>query len=482
VALNGGGTVSFNCGPAPHIIYLTNQKSINNDATIEGGNLITLSGGNSTRLFDVGAVLILRDIVLTNGYFNGDGGAIRNNANGTLALDNVTIQNSTATLSGGAIVSYGPLNILDSWLTESAAIEGGALYLRFSSAQTNIVNSRLSSNQTPLSLSNGHGGAILLWDGATATLQGTEILGNTSSYGGGIHITANASLVMEDSELVANEAYVGGGIVNYGTVTLNRVDLVGNAADIEAYGAFGGGLYNRNSLALLTDVNFIANYSSDFGGGMANKQSTSYLSNVTFRSNNATYEGGGFYYSESLVTMSNVTFSDNRGWSEGGGIRSFDSISTLTNVTFNSNFSASGGGINFYAIDPASTMTLKNTIVANSVSSGDCMVEMNSINGISSAGYNLSSDNSCNAYFTHPADQTNMSPSLGPLADNGGYTWTHLPYAHSPVVDEGLCLAQIPTDQRGVARPQGPACDIGAVEREESDNTAYLYLPFMIGG
>ena len=151
--------------------------------------------------------------------------------------------------------------------------------------------------------------------------------------------------------MVANEAYVGGGIVNYGTVTLNRVDLVGNAADIEAYGAFGGGLYNRNSLALLTDVNFIANYSSDFGGGMANKQSTSYLSNVTFRSNNATYEGGGFYYSESLVTMSNVTFSDNRGWSEGGGIRSFDSISTLTNVTFNSNFSASGGGINFYAID-----------------------------------------------------------------------------------------------------------------------------------
>ena len=210
--LSGGGTITFNCGATPHTIILTNQKSINDDTTIEGGNLITLSGANSTQLFDVGAVLILRDIILTNGYFNGDGGAIRNNANGTLALDHVTIQDSTAELSGGAIVSYGPLNILDSTLTGNTAINGGALYLRFPGSQTNIVHSTLDNNHAIGGSSYGKGGAILLWDGAMVTIQGSDIDDNTAYNGAGSYITDNSSLILEDTVLSGNSTLKAGGM------------------------------------------------------------------------------------------------------------------------------------------------------------------------------------------------------------------------------------------------------------------------------
>src|SRR5689334_1276720 len=59
-----GGTISFNCGAGPHTILITSQKSINFDTTIDGGGTITLDGQNMYRLFDVGAKLTLRGLVM----------------------------------------------------------------------------------------------------------------------------------------------------------------------------------------------------------------------------------------------------------------------------------------------------------------------------------------------------------------------------------------------------------------------------------
>jgi len=58
--------------------------------------------------------------------------------------------------------------------------------------------------------------------------------------------------------------------------------------------------------------------------------------------------------------------------------------------------------------------------------------------------------------------RTVADPQLGPLAANGGFSPTHLLQAGSPAIDAGACV--IATDERGVARPQGVACDLGAVE------------------
>jgi len=90
-----------------------------------------------------------------------------------------------------------------------------------------------------------------------------------------------------------------------------------------------------------------------------------------------------------------------------------------------------------------------------------------------SGGYNFVSDGSCPFTEVEPApvgDITNGGdPGLGPLASNGGPTQTRMPVPASPLRNRipssvtALCAG---TDQRGVTRPQGAGCDIGAVEAE----------------
>jgi hypothetical protein len=130
--LAGGGTVTFDCGTA--LIHLSNTKLINTETTIDGGGQVTLSGDNVSRLFSVssGVSLTLRNIVLTNGFSSGDGGAIYNS--GAVVLENSTIRDSESGASGGAIVSYGPLHIMNSLLEGNRALNGGALYPRWANA------------------------------------------------------------------------------------------------------------------------------------------------------------------------------------------------------------------------------------------------------------------------------------------------------------------------------------------------------------
>jgi hypothetical protein len=109
--------------------------------------------------------------------------------------------------------------------------------------------------------------------------------------------------------------------------------------------------------------------------------------------------------------------------------------------------------------------------VANSPSGGDCFKRPN--DPITDAGYNLVEDGSC------ITDATSFSgdPLLGDLADNGGPTQTHALLTGSPAIDAGpptdgdpIACPPPDTDQRGVSRPQGSACDIGAFELESTNS------------
>ncbi len=80
-------------------------------------------------------------------------------------------------------------------------------------------------------------------------------------------------------------------------------------------------------------------------------------------------------------------------------------------------------------------------------------------------GYNLSNDSSC--HFTASTSLQNTDPKLDPagLQNNGGPTKTIALQPDSPAVDKIPVGSHCPpTDQRGVPRPQGPKCDIGAFE------------------
>ena len=107
-------------------------------------------------------------------------------------------------------------------------------------------------------------------------------------------------------------------------------------------------------------------------------------------------------------------------------------------------------------------MTLRNSIVSGNTAatpSGDCA------GSITSLGHNLASDASC--AFAGAGDLNSTDPSLGPLQNNGGETETHALLAGSPAIDAvPLAFCTLPTDQRGVARPQGTGCDMGAFEVE----------------
>jgi hypothetical protein len=98
---------------------------------------------------------------------------------------------------------------------------------------------------------------------------------------------------------------------------------------------------------------------------------------------------------------------------------------------------------------------------ANSITAGGSPTNCEPGSHVSASG-SISSDGTC----FNEASQENIDPKLGALADNGGPTDTHALLAGSPAIDHAsTCNSPTPaTDQRGVARPQGAACDIGSFE------------------
>jgi CSLREA domain-containing protein len=133
--------------------------------------------------------------------------------------------------------------------------------------------------------------------------------------------------------------------------------------------------------------------------------------------------------------------------SAGGGIHNQGDL-TLTNSTVSGN----DEGI---CNHDGRVATLTNTIVAGN--SANC-----SGPDITSLGYNLADDTSCG--FSATGDLVVADAMLGPLQDNGGPTETHDLLPGSLAIDAGGSCPPPTTDQRGVVRPQGVACDIGAVE------------------
>jgi CSLREA domain-containing protein len=141
----------------------------------------------------------------------------------------------------------------------------------------------------------------------------------------------------------------------------------------------------------------------------------------------------------------------------GGGVVSLG-IAAIINSTIAGNRIAPTanplGGDNVVTISGGDAalglLRISNSIVADASANGNCS------GPIQSGGHNLDSDGTCG--FDVSTDHPGVDPLLAALADNGGPTDTRALGAGSPAVDAGA------TDQRGVARPAGGACDIGAFE------------------
>lgn len=447
---SSGGTLTFSCGPATIVLNAAagTLPPITTDTTIDGGGTITISGNNAARHFMVqsGGALTLRNITLIKGYSSsGDGGSIFNSGSLTIESSRFDENTTAGAYSGGAIVSYGSLIVDQTTFALNSAGNGGAIYPRFSAANTIIRNSRFISNQTTNSNS-GWGGAILLWDGALVTVINSSFESNTANAGGAIYVFANSGLTIEDSAFINNVA--------------------DGVKPLPSQDGQGGGIYNEGS-AVLTRIRMTGNLAYSDGGGISNRVTGKLtLTSSTLNSNNSLSFGGGVYQDGGNMTLTNVTLSGNQ--ASGGGGLNAEKRTDLINVTISGSSGSAirhGNGLYIY---------LTNVILADS--NGDNCTGFSAPNGIT-ATFSISDDTSCG----FGAGRDNRDALLGPLANNGGPTLTHLPGLLSPAIDAGTGAGAPATDQRGIPRPQGSAVDMGAVEVQPAlPPDKFVYVPLIV--
>lgn len=228
-------------------------------------------------------------------------------------------------------------------------------------------------------------------------------------------------------------------------------------------GGLGGGLANFGE-ATIADCTFSNNIVVDgpvFGGAINHAGTRLVVTGTTFIQNNSEVWGSAIScgnpalgVANGNVAITNCTFYANGPQAISVGEPLLNPV-TIVNCTFAWNTNAAVRHVTSGAYPTAAKVYLMNSIVANTVG-GD------GAQGIVDWGHNISTDNS--ASLTNTSSLRNTDPMLGALADNGGPTWTMALASGSPALNQANPVAFPTTDQRGVARPVGPAPDIGAYE------------------
>jgi CSLREA domain-containing protein len=311
--------------------------------------------------------------------------------------------------------------------------------------------------------------------GETTTIIDGKRIDRVFDVHGPVHVTLSNLTITNGEAPVATDA---GGMLNAGSVTLSHVTFLRNRAGRGE--GYAGGLKNLGT-ATLTQVTFLKNHAgnayaarNNFGGyagdvgGMWNEGAAT-LTDVTFRANRAggarwgiAGDGGGIWGGAGTITLDNVTITGNhagnaRGYAggEGGGLSVIEGTTSMTNVTLALN-RAGIGRYNAGSNQIAGYATVRNSIIFGRRSCDGYYT------GLVSMGHNLDSGTTCG--LVAAGDLSNVNPRLDALKSNGGFTQTMALQATSSAIDAGDNAACPATDQRGVARPQGAACDIGAYE------------------
>ena len=402
----------------------------------------------------------------------------------------------------------------DAFSSNTASHGGGAISV--DNGNITVNGSTFTGNQ--VTSSGFDGGAIRSHRGSgntaalAITITNSTFSGNTASVGGGgggggVWSDADIPVTVTGSTFTANVAEDNGGAIQSGgNLTVAGSTFTGNKADPTGTSGDGGAFTTENANATMTVTNSTIsnNVAGDDGGGLDVEGNNSTLSVVA-----STLAGN---------TAVNAGSHPGVGGSEGGAISIEGSgvNATITNSTVTRNLSADNG-----AIDAASSTNISLTLIYDTITSNDPAVNAQALasgepnpdnKGVqaqaegpepanvesdaltsfgtvisnpigapncdthgaptTSKGYNFSDDTSCG--FANAAAGDVQGPGNDPklaaaLASNGGPTQTLLPQTGSPLIDAipiGTCSAGagITTDQRGVTRPQGRGCDIGAVE------------------
>jgi CSLREA domain-containing protein len=388
-----------------------------------GTYLLAIAGGNE----DAGAtgdLDVTDDLIVTGAGAAStiiDGGSasrVLHVINGSVVIERLTLQHGDSTGEGddcgGAVLQQGgDVTLREVVARESTAFAGGGV------CQV---------------------AGVLLIDAST-------IASNSASLGGGVlgPYDADASVAITGSTVSANVATgqgAGGIAAGPGTLTITASTVSGNTAPSAITPTGGGGIWGvAGGTIALQNTTVSGNSTSGYGGGILN---------VAFCSPPPTI----LCVAGATITLNNVTVANNGAGGVGGGVPGGGVV--------NGNFG------NF--TDPDPVLIASNTLLAVNQPQ-DCGGR------VTSASYNLIQNLAgCTVSGDQTGNVTGVDPLLGPLAQNGGPTATHA--LHGAAVNAGnpaapgsgspACEA---TDQRGVVRPFGSACDIGAYESRCGDAT-----------
>ncbi|MDX1991815.1 MAG: choice-of-anchor Q domain-containing protein [bacterium] len=323
---------------------------------------------------------------------------------------------------------------------------------------TNLNDSGAGSLRQAITDANANPGANTITFGVSGTIPLTSTLGVDSTMtidGSGRSIVLNGNQfvrilqVMPGGNLTLNsltltQGFAGeGGAVHVSTtstLTINASTFFLNRSQIN-----GSAIYNAGTLFINTST-FDSNQGGSIGGDGGTiyiESGTAQITASTFKDNTHNVAGGAIFNGNGSLIITNSTFSGNS--ANFGGAVSNAGTTTIQSSTFVNNSATNGGTI--FVTNSAPSLSLNSSIIRN----GDC------VGAVSGIG-NLMFPARCGEAGGVVAD-----PLLGPLADNGGGTQTFFPAANSPALN-AFTQGCPSTDQRGVARPQGAACDIGAVE------------------
>ena len=284
IAIQGPGAASLTVERAAGVLFSSAIVTVDAGRTASLTGL-TIANGNACGIENDGTLTVVNCAVVNNSGFFGAGinnllgtltvsgstlsgnsaasgaGGIDNDA-GTVTVSGSTLSGNSAGAEGGVIVNTGALTLTNSNLAGNSAGDVGGGIANGPGATMTVTGSTLTGNSAIA------GGAI--WNFATLTVASSTLSANSATTGGAIYNRADSfdrsSVAVRDSVFTANSATEGGGIYNefFGTLTVQGSTLTGNPA-----GDSGGGLYNLGA-ATVQQSTLSSNSAGSDGGGIFN--------------------------------------------------------------------------------------------------------------------------------------------------------------------------------------------------------------------
>jgi predicted outer membrane repeat protein len=522
----------FSPGGGPTIVA-ENVDISGNEGTAIGGQLMSVSVTDSTLSNNVGSGISLTDgtpvTVTGTTITDNTGRGISTTGQGhtrVTVVDTDVLRNALGGISCGACanISVDTTNVVDNGAAATAGTGGGISFsFDYDPVPTlpgvTITESTVTGNRA---LRSGGGISVRTISPAAdpmtqpifrvsdSVVSGNETVGDGMD-GGGIS-AETTSVILERTEVADNVAGSGGAVVSDGggiyiaepvdDGIADGRDMIFNTSTIsgnQASGRGGGAYLQLDGRMESADLTFDGNTAGGVGGGLDLSTTDAGIDVIRFTGNSATRGGGLFadnFGAGGELRLSQALFSGNTATEHGGGVSADDlELLQLTNSTITGNTAPEGGGLSI-GIDPmddGETVELRYTTVADNTAPvganvvayegglrTEAAVIVNGLGGPSCSfspgnldpvGYSFVDEAACAGA---PTDVVSTDdPQLGPLADNGGPTQTRLPAATSPLgglVPAASCT--VTTDQRGIARPQGAACEPGSVEIFEAAGAA----------